>query len=203
MIVIDNLLISDDVVEKKFVCDLGKCRGGCCEDGDAGAPLDESELQILQDSYEKIKPYLSEASIRAIEKDGKYVYSNEFGWVTPTLASENEICVYGRRDAKGVINCAFEQAYKDGVINWKKPISCHLYPVIAKKGTHGEYENVNYAPREVLCKPACKLGQKLQVPVYLFLKEALIRKYGEEVYDMLDKIAQKRQSYEAKSKIDQ
>ena len=84
MIVIDNLLISDDVVEKQFVCDLGKCRGGCCEDGDAGAPLDQNELQILQDSYEKIKPYLSEAAIREIDEKGKYVYNVEFGWVTPT-----------------------------------------------------------------------------------------------------------------------
>ena len=147
------MLISDDVVEKQFVCDLAKCKGGCCEDGDAGAPLDESELQTVLDSYEKIRPYLSEAAIDEIEKKGKYVHSDEFGWVTPTLDSENEICVYGRRDKRGIIKCAFEQAYNDGVISWKKPISCHLYPIVAKKAKHGEYENVNYSPRETLCKP--------------------------------------------------
>jgi len=203
VIVIDNLLISDDVVEKQFVCDLAKCKGGCCEDGDAGAPLEDRELQIVQDNYEKIKPYLSEAAIREIEKNGKYVHSEEFGWVTPTLASENEICVYGRRDENGIIKCAFEQAYNDGLINWKKPVSCHLYPVVVKKGRHGEFENVNYLPRETLCKPACKLGQRLKMPAYKFLKEALIRKYGEEFYQVLDKIAKKRMAYEEEKNIDQ
>src|SRR5215510_4570517 len=140
MIVIDNLLISDDVVEKQFVCDLAKCKGGCCEDGDAGAPLDDSELQILEDCYEKIKPYLTPAAIAEIEKKGKYVHDAEFGWVTPTLPSDNEICVYGRRDDRGVIKCAFEQAYYDGVISWKKPVSCHLFPLIAHKGRKGGFE---------------------------------------------------------------
>lgn len=191
MIVIDNILVSDDVVEKQFVCDLAKCKGGCCEDGDAGAPLDVDELQTVLDSYEKILPYLTPAAIKEIEKKGKYVYDKEFGWVTPTLASDNEICVYGIRDEKGIIKCAFEQAYYDGVIPWKKPISCHLYPVIAIKGKHGGHDRVNYEPREKLCKPACGLGQKLKVTAYEFLKEPLIRKYGEEFYEALDTIAKK------------
>jgi len=108
------------------------------------------------------------------------------------LESDHEICVYGHRDEKGIIKCAFEQAYYDGVIPWKKPVSCHLYPIVARKGKHGEYENVNYVPRETLCKPACGLGQKLKVPAYEFLKEALIRKYGEEFYALLDRIAKKK-----------
>ena len=186
------MLVSDDVVEKQFVCDLAKCKGGCCEDGDAGAPLEDNELQTVLDSYEKIKPYLSEAAIKEIEKKGKYVHNEEFGWVTPTLDNDNEICVYGRRDEKGIIKCAFEQAYYDGLIIWKKPISCHLYPVVVKKGKQGEYENVNYLPREIMCKPACGLGKKLKVPAYEFLKEALIRKYGEEFYELLDKVAKKK-----------
>jgi hypothetical protein len=198
VIVIDNRLVSDDIIEKQFVCDLAKCKGGCCEDGDAGAPLDDSELQTVLDSYEKIKPYLSDAAIKEIERKGKYIHNEEFGWVTPTLESENEICVYGRRDERGIIKCAFEQAYNNGIINWKKPVSCHLYPIVAKKGKHGEYENVNYLPREVLCKPACGLGQKLKVPAYEFLKEALVRKYGEEFYELLDRIAKKRKEKEAK-----
>jgi hypothetical protein len=189
LIVIDNILVSDDVVEKQFVCDLAKCKGGCCEDGEAGAPLADDELPIVSELYEDIKPYLTEASIREIEKKGKYVYSEEFGWVTPTLDNDKEICVYGVRDDKGVIKCSFEQAYYDGVIAWKKPISCHLYPVIARKGRHGDYERVNYEPRTKLCSPACALGQKLKVPVYEFLKEPLTRKYGEDFYKALDKIA--------------
>jgi hypothetical protein len=199
------MLISDEVVEKQFVCDLSKCKGGCCEEGDAGAPLEDNELRIIEDAYEKIKPYLTPNSIKEIERKGRFVYSQEFGWVTPTLGGDNEICVYGRRDENGIIKCAFEQAYNDGIINWKKPVSCHLFPIVTQKGKHGVYENVNYVPRENLCKPACSLGKKLKVPAYRFLKEALIRKYGEEFYDVLDKIASKRMGKETEieSKFDE
>jgi len=193
MIVIDNILVSDDVVEKQFVCDLSKCKGGCCEEGDAGAPLEDEELDIIISVYEDVKPYIPEASLAEIEKKGKYVYHKEFGWVTPTLGSDSEICVYGKRDEKGVIKCAFEQAYYDGKISWKKPISCHLFPIIAGKGKHGDYEKVNYEPRQKLCNPACGLGKKLKVPVYEFLKESLVRKYGQEFYDVLDTIAKKKE----------
>ena len=193
MIVIDNILVSDDVVEKQFVCDLAKCKGGCCEEGDAGAPLEDQEMDIILSVYEKVKPYLSEAAIEEIERKGKYVHHKEFGWVTPTLGNDSEICVYGNRDEKGIIKCAFEQAYYDGAIAWKKPISCHLFPVITKQGQYGGYEKVNYSPREKLCKPACGLGKKLKVPVYEFLKEPLIRKYGKEFYDVLDAIAKKKE----------
>jgi len=192
LIAIDNILVSDNVIDKQFVCDLNKCKGGCCEEGDAGAPLDEEELDIMNELYEKVKPYLTTASIAEIEKKGKYVYHKEFGWVTPTLGNDKEICVYGVRDEKGIIKCAFEQAYYNGETNWKKPISCHLFPVITKKGRHGDYEKVNYEPRERLCNPACALGKKLKVLVYEFLKEALIRKYGEEFYNALDKVARLR-----------
>jgi len=193
MIVIDNILVSDDVVEKQFVCDLAKCKGGCCEEGDAGAPLEDAELDMILSVYEKVKPYLSAASIKEIEQKGNYVYHKEFGWVTPTLGDDSEICVYGLRDEKGIIKCAFEQAYYDGKTNWKKPISCHLFPVTTKKGKHSGYERVNYEPRQKLCNPACSLGKQLKVPVYEFLKEALIRKFGKEFYDLLDSIAKQRE----------
>ena len=119
MIVIDKVLISDEVIEEQFVCDLNKCKGGCCEDGDAGAPLEEKELDIILEIYEKVKPYLTEDAIAEIERKGKYVYSKEFGWVTPTLPSDHEICVYGFREKNGTIKCAFEQAYYDGKLNGK------------------------------------------------------------------------------------
>ena len=198
VIVIDNILISDDVVEKQFVCDLSKCKGGCCEDGDAGAPLENRELKVIDEVYEKVKPYLTEPAIAEIEKKGRYVYDKEFGWVTPTLPSDNEICVYAYREPNGLIKCAFEQAYYDGIIDWKKPISCHLYPIITKPGKHGDYERVNYSPREKMCSPACKLGEKLKIPVYQFLKEPLTRKFGEEFYETLDSIA--KEYYEVKEK---
>lgn len=189
MIVIENVLVGDEVVQKQFVCDLAKCKGGCCEEGDAGAPLDAAELDLMIELYDKIKPYLSEEAIGEIERKGKYVYHKEFGWVTPTLGSDHEICVYGTRDEKGIIMCAFEQAYYDGVIGWKKPISCHLFPIISTKGKSGNYDRINYEPREKLCSPACGLGKKLKVPVYEFLKEPLMRLYGMEFYNALEAVA--------------
>ncbi|MBZ4189718.1 DUF3109 family protein [Niabella beijingensis] len=195
MIVIDNKLISDDVIEKQFVCDLSKCKGGCCEDGDAGAPLDKEELELVDNYYEVIKPYLTKPAIAEVEKKGKYIYDEEFGWVTPTLPRDNEICVYAYREPDGLIKCAFEQAYNEGKIPWKKPISCHLYPIIAYKGRHGDYERLNYEPRKKMCSPACKLGKSLEVPVYKFLKEPITRKYGQEFYDVLDQIANRNKDH--------
>ena len=189
MIVIENILVGDDVVETQFICDLSRCKGDCCEVGDAGAPLEEEELVIINAIGDKIKPYLTETSLAEIEKKGNYLFHKEFDWVTPTLGDDQKICVYGSRDEKGIIQCAFEKAYGDGVTSWKKPISCHLFPVIAKRGENGNYNRVNYEPKENLCNPACALGKKEKVPVYQFLKEALIRKFGDEFYDALDKVA--------------
>lgn len=190
MIVIENILISDDVVESQFVCDLAKCKGGCCEEGDAGAPLSEEELRKVKDSFPKIKHYLTEASIQSAEDQQYYTYDNEFGWVTPTMHNDNGICSYAIREKDGQINCAFEKGYNEGLISWKKPISCHLYPIIVYKGKHGDYDRMNYEPRKTLCKCGWKLGEKLKVLTYQFLKEPLVRKYGEEFYETLDAIAQ-------------
>lgn len=188
MIAIDNVLVSDQVVEAQFVCDLMKCKGGCCEDGDAGAPLEKEELEIINNIFETIKPYLTKEGLRWIEKHGRYLYDRDFGWVTPTI--EGKLCVYGFRDENGIIKCGIEQAYRDGKTDFKKPISCHLYPITLKEGKKGEYDRVNYEPRETLCKPACAFGKKLKVPVFEFLKEPLIRKYGENFYNALEKVAQ-------------
>ncbi len=188
MIAIDNVLVSDEVVKAQFVCDLMKCKGGCCEDGDAGAPLEKDELQIINDVYETVKPYLTEEGIRWIEKHGRYQYDKDFGWVTPTI--EGKMCVYGYRDKYGIIKCGIEQAYRDGKITFKKPISCHLYPIIVNKGKKGQFDRVNYEPREVLCSPACVQGKKLKVPVYQFLKEPIVRCFGQEFYDALEKVAE-------------
>lgn len=186
MIAINNILVSDDVVREQFVCDLLKCKGGCCEDGDAGAPLEKEEMDRINEVYEVVKPYLTPAGVKEIEKNGRYQYDREFGWVTPTI--EGKMCAYGFRDNKGIIKCGLEQAYYDGKTSWKKPISCHLYPI--KTGMTRSGEVVNYEPRETMCRPACIQGKKLKVPVYIFLKEALIRKYGEEFYNVLSKVAE-------------
>jgi hypothetical protein len=187
LIAIDNILISDQVAAEQFVCDLNACKGGCCEDGDTGAPLEKEELQILRDIYLQVKPYLTAEGLKVLEKEGLYTYDQEFGWVTPTI--EGRMCAYGFRDKQGVIKCGIEQAYLDKKISWKKPISCHLFPVKISKSKRQDLEYVNYEPREDLCKAACKLGKKLKVPVYEFLKEALIRKYGSEFYLTLEATA--------------
>ena len=185
MIALDNILISDEVAEAKFVCDLHKCKGGCCEDGDAGAPLEKNELKMLDRHFEAIKPYLTEEGLKEIDRKGKYQYDPEFGWVTPTV--NGKICAYGLRDENGIIKCGIEKAYYEGKRDWKKPISCHLYPI--KVTQNKEYINVNYEPREILCKPGCALGKKLKLPVYQFLKEALVRKFGIDFYNALHQVA--------------
>ncbi|MGB8194644.1 MAG: DUF3109 family protein, partial [Chitinophagaceae bacterium] len=185
MIEIGKVLVSDQVIEEQFVCDLSKCKGGCCEDGDAGAPLTKEELKIIDRVYEIVKPYMTREGIEEVERVGKYLYDAEFGWVTPTV--EGKICAYGYRDENNIIKCAFEQAYYDGKVEWKKPISCHLFPIKTKKTK--VYELVNYEPRPSLCRAACSMGKKLKVPVYQFLKEALIRKYGPDFYEALDEVA--------------
>ena len=187
MIAIENVLVSDQVISEQFVCDLHKCKGACCVDGDAGAPLDRKELKNIDEVFDAVLPYLGTESKAEIERQGRYVHDKEFGWVTPTINSK--ICVYGIKDKDGIVKCGIEQAYNDGKVKWKKPISCHLFPVITKKSRNGNTEYVNYEPREDNCKAACALGKKLKVPVYQFLKEPLIRKFGEKFYEALDATA--------------
>ena len=187
MIAINNVLLSDEIIEDQFVCDLNKCKGGCCVDGDAGAPLAKNELKLMDGVYDAVLPYLSEESQKELVKQGRYVYDKEFGWVTPTI--ESKVCVYGIIDKKGIVKCGIEQAYNDGKVSWKKPISCHLFPIRIQKSRDKKTEYVNYEPREDLCSAACTLGKQLKVPVYVFLKEALIRKYGTDFYETLEATA--------------
>lgn len=190
MIMIDDKLIGDEIVEAHFVCDLAHCKGGCCEDGDAGAPLEDAELAELRDHYSDIAPYMTERGKAEVARQGLYVYDDRFGNVTPTI--DGGLCVYAFRDENDIIKCAVEQAYNEGKLDWKKPISCHLFPI---RVSHSDYdedlEMLNYEPREDehLCNPACRLGEKLKVPVYKFLKEPIIRKYGEEFYETLEATA--------------
>ncbi len=188
MIVIDKVLVSDDIVEAEFVCNISKCKGGCCEDGDAGAPLTDKELDEVLQAFEKVKGALTPEGLAEIEKNGLYRYDKHFGWVTPTV--NEKICAYGYKDKQGVIKCTFEEAYNKGAIKWKKPISCHLYPIKRSKSRYSEHEMLNYEPRETLCGAGCKLGEELKVPVYKFLQEPLERAYGKSFYKALDQVAQ-------------
>lgn len=177
---IDNILVSDEVVEKHFVCDLNACKGGCCVHGESGAPLEQSELQILEDIYPKVKPYLTDEGIKAIEEQG--LFTDDKGWKTTLIGGKGGPCAYVNYDKKGVAYCGIERANEAGVIDWKKPVSCHLYPVRIQEKEDVVF--VNYDEWDI-CDPACKLGASLKVPLYQFLREALVRKYGQEFYDTL------------------
>ncbi len=185
MIAIDKTLISEDLLEKKFVCDLNACKGACCVAGDSGAPLEKDELPILDSILEKVKPYMVKKGIKAVEKYGSYVIDGD-GDYTTALVSPGAECAFVFFDENKIAKCAIEQAYYDGKIDWKKPISCHLYPV--RITAHKEYDAVNY-DKWSICKPACECGAKLDVPVYKFLKEPLIRKYGKDWFKQLEKSA--------------
>jgi hypothetical protein len=185
MIAIDRTLISEDLFDKKFVCDLNACKGACCVAGDSGAPLDKEELEVLDSVLDKVKPYMTRKGLRAVARHGTYVVDSD-GDYTTTLVGEGAECAFVYFDETNTAKCAIEKAYYDGVIGWKKPISCHLYPVRISK--YKSYDAVNYSKWDV-CKPACECGKKLDVPVYKFLKEPLIRKYGKDWFAQLEKSA--------------
>jgi len=185
MIAIDNILVSDEIIQEHFVCDLAKCKGACCADGDAGAPLLEEELDTLAEAYPFVEPYLTEDGKSVIQSAGKYVYDRHFGWVTPVI--RGEMCAYGMIDANGIIKCGIEQAFNDAKLAWKKPISCHLFPIrVSSTSSDEKILMLNYEPRPDNCKPACKLGKSLRLPVFRFLKEAIVRKFGNEFFHALE-----------------
>lgn len=184
MIAIEHTLVSDDVLKEAFVCDLGKCKGECCIAGDAGAPLNEDELPILEEIFEKVKPFLRPEGIAAIEEQGKYVKDTDGDDVTPLINGGE--CAYTVFADDGTVLCGIEKAYLAGAISYKKPISCHLYP-IRITGYDG-FDAVNYHQWSI-CSDACKLGSQLKVPVFRFLKEPLIRKYGETYYEQMEEAA--------------
>jgi hypothetical protein len=185
MIQIDDKLISEDLFSEEFVCNLAKCKGICCVEGDAGAPLDEDETKILDEIYPKIKSYLRPEGIQAIEEQGTYTLDFEGDLVTPLV--NNAECAYVIFDEKGYTKCAIEKAYEDGVIEWQKPISCHLYPIRITE--YSNFSAINYHEWDI-CSDACTLGKELGVKVYQFLKKPLIRKYGEEFYQTLSEAAE-------------
>ena len=181
MIKIEDKLVADDIIENDFVCNLSACKGACCVKGDAGAPLEEAEEQILEEIYSEVKPYLRDEGINAIEEQGKTVRSS-FGEIETPLVNGEE-CAYVTFDDQGTALCGIEKAYRDGKINFKKPISCELYPIRLTKLT--SVVALNY-DRWNICDLACRLGDELQVPIYKFAREALVRKFGEQWYQRLE-----------------
>ena len=183
MIIHENTLISEDIFDNHFICDLGDCKGECCVSGDSGAPLEPDELGILDDVYPEVKPYLTPNSQRTIEKQGRYLQDFDGEWVTPL--NDGHECAFTVFDDKGIAKCGIELAYLDGKIDWPKPFSCHLYPIrIVKLSDH---DALNYH-RWPICNAACALGKKEKVTIHQFLKQPLIRKYGRKWYSGLEQI---------------
>jgi len=181
MIEVGGHLVSDELIKENFICNLTKCKGACCVEGDSGAPLEKDELSILDEIYPKIKHLMTEKGIAAIEEQGTHVKDFE-GDYTTTCVDGNKECAYVTWE-NGITKCAIEKAYEQGIVDWKKPISCHLYPIRLTK--YPEFDMLNY-DRWSICSPACTFGNEHQVKVYQFLKEPLIRKYGEEWYQELE-----------------
>ncbi len=180
MIEIGKSVVSTDLVKEHFTCNLDVCKGACCVSGDSGAPLEEKEAAILEEIYPLIKPYLGEESRASIEKWGTAVIDFENELVTPL--NNGKECAYTVFE-KGIAKCGIEKAFNDGVISFRKPVSCHLYPVRIKK--YKNFDAVNY-DRWDICSPATTLGNELKMPVYLFVKNALSRNYGEEWFNLLE-----------------
>ena len=183
MIALGNVLVTEDVIAEEFVCDFHKCKGACCVEGDLGAPLEEDELEGIEGVIEAVKPYLDQAAIDVLEREGAYLYDEDGDYSTTTINGKE--CAFAFYDAKGILKCSIEQANLDGKTKTEKPISCHLYPIRISKLK--EYEALNY-DRWHICSPACDLGKELKVPVYKFLKNALTRKYGSDWYAELEKM---------------
>jgi hypothetical protein len=188
VIVLDQTIISDDIAEKAFVCDLVRCKGACCAEGDYGAPLLESELKELDENLESIRPFLNPKGAEAIDREGTYVIDPD-GDLSTTLLEGRE-CAFAIKDSKTLQwKCGIEIAWKAGKSTFRKPLSCHLYPIRITYKEH--YQLLNYH-RWHICNPACSLGEKLSIPVYEFLKEPLIRAYGVQWYERLCKLISDR-----------
>ncbi len=184
MFQLGKTIVSEELFERDFVCNLSACKGECCVDGTAGAPLEEGETKIMQDIYATVKPFLRPEGIAAIEAQGTSIIGEDGGFETPLVNGAE--CAYVIFDQDTAL-CGIEQAYNEGLIKWKKPVSCHLYPIRVRE--FSDFSAVNYHKWNI-CDDACSLGKELEVPVYKFVKEALVRKFGAEWYTELEQVAE-------------
>ncbi|MFN3918369.1 MAG: DUF3109 family protein [Flavobacteriales bacterium] len=181
MIQIDDKILSPELFKKKFVCDLNACKGACCVEGDAGAPVTSAEVAIMEEGLEKVKPYMRPEGIAEIEKQGVFTVDVDGEYVTPLVKGKE--CAYVIFDENGITKCAWERAHSEGKVTFKKPTSCHLYPIRVDKSRGAEV--LHYSEWNI-CKPACACGEKLDVQVFRFLKEPIIRQYGKSFYEALE-----------------
>lgn len=181
MIQIGNTIISLDIFEKHFLCDLNVCKGVCCVEGDSGAPLTREEARLIEENFQSFKPYLDEKYKKVIRETGFSVIDSDGDLVTPLY--NNRECAYTYTDEQGITKCALEKAFFEGKSTFRKPVSCHLFPIRITE--YKDFDAINYQQLDI-CKAARNCGMAKQVPLYVFLKDALTRKYGEEWYAELE-----------------
>jgi hypothetical protein len=187
MIVIQDILVSNDLIDRQFVCNLERCKGACCVGGDYGAPLDDEEIPVLEEVFDQIRSYMEPSGVQAIEAHGVFQMFGKPRFKGVTLR-EDRACAFVRIDPRGIAHCTIEEAWNDGATEFRKPISCHLYPVRVTKSTTTAFEAMNY-DKWKLCNPACSYGRELRVPLYQFVREAIERKYGTAFYRELETVA--------------
>ncbi len=181
LIEIEDKIVSTEIFSRKFVCDLNACKGACCVEGDAGAPLNANEVEQLNANINEIIPFMTEKGIEVISKNGVSYIDEDNEHVTSLI--EGKDCAFVFRDNNGIVKCAIEKAYLEKKIDFNKPISCHLYPIRVKK--FGAYTALNYDSWKI-CSSACSCGEKLNVSVFRFLREPLIRAFGEDFFKELE-----------------
>ncbi|MFK8037427.1 MAG: DUF3109 family protein [Crocinitomicaceae bacterium] len=191
MIEIEGKLVSQDIFDKHFVCNLSACKGACCVEGDDGAPLTTEEVDLIEEHLDEIKPYMTEKGIEVVDEKGVF-YMDRVNEPVTSLVNGKD-CAFVTLDEQGITKCGIEQAYREDKIPFNKPVSCHLYPIRVTKYT--KFESLNY-DRWPICKPACALGEELKIPVFKFLKEPLIRKYGAEFYQEMEKVSAELENYQ-------
>jgi hypothetical protein len=184
MLEIGRAIVSLDILEKQFLCDLLKCKGACCVEGDSGAPVTPEEAKAIEVAYPQVAPYILESHREEVRKQGFAVIDLDGDLVTPLV--NNKQCVYTYEE-RGILKCGIEKAFLDGKINFRKPVSCHLFPIRITE--YKRFDAVNYQKIDI-CKPGRECGKKEKLPLFVFLKEPLIRKYGEEWYEQLEYAAE-------------
>lgn len=174
-------VVSTQLFERKFVCDLNACKGACCVQGDSGAPLTYEEVDQMEADLDEYLPYMRPEGIAEVEKNGVFYIDQDNEPVTALVNGAE--CAFVYFDEKGITKCAIEKAHAEGKTKFKKPISCHLFPIRVKK--FDTMTALNYSEWDI-CEPACACGDKLDVPVYKFLKEPLIRAFGAEFFSEIE-----------------
>jgi len=183
MIEIDNKVVSSEILEQRFCCNLPRCLGKCCVHGDSGAPLTPNEALTLEQILDKVKPYMTPQGIATVQEQGVALTDSDGDLVTPLI--DGKECAFTVFE-NGIATCAIEKAWNNGIVDFRKPISCHLYPIRVKE--YSTFTAINYHQWDV-CAPARELGEQIDLPVYRFLKDAIIRAYRKEFYGQLEDAA--------------